>query len=86
MKRKDVFEAFDAHEKEKIYGFLKILLDANEPEALLASLRRLAEQKAFGVTLGRIDAESAERWQRMADTIKEVQENWSFRTITRRLA
>ena len=77
MKRKDVFTAFEEHERTVLHGFLTHLLDADEPEALLASLKRIAERKAFGVTFGRIGAEEAARWQRMADALHRVEREYN---------
>lgn len=60
-------------EKAGLSHILQTLLDADEPEAMLAALRRLAERKAFSVTLGKIDRGEAERWQRLADALRAVQ-------------
>jgi hypothetical protein len=71
-------------EKGVFRHFLGLLLDADEPEAMLGVLQRLAERKAQsairGVTLERIDsiravisASDAERWGRLAEALGEAQ-------------
>jgi hypothetical protein len=71
-------------EKGVFRHFLGLLLDAEEPEAMLAVLLRLAERKAQaairGVMIGRpemmapaISALDAARWERLAEALGQAQ-------------
>jgi hypothetical protein len=53
-------------EKTAFRHFLGLLLDAEEPEATLDVLQRLAERKAYGAVRGVISIDDAERWLRLA--------------------
>jgi hypothetical protein len=55
-----------------LHEHLAILLEADEPEAFLGSLARLAELKAFGVVRGRIEAREAEVWSRLSEILTKV--------------
>ena len=59
-------------ERAAFQHYLAILLEADEPEALLGSLQRLAERKAHGVTRGKIGAEEAERWLGLGRVLAKV--------------
>ena len=54
-------------EKNGLRDQLALLLEANEPESILATLQRLAERKAHSVTRGAITELEALRWQALAD-------------------
>jgi len=54
-------------ERDTLRHFLGLLLEADEPEAMVASLRRLAERKAwYAVSGARVDRQAAQRWQALA--------------------
>jgi len=61
-------------EKEGLRQQLELLLEANEPEAALATLRRIAERKAHSVTRGSIGDHEARRYQALAAALKAVEE------------
>jgi len=61
-------------EKDGLRQQLQLLLEANEPEAALATLRRIAERKAHSVTRGLISDNEARRYQALATALKAVQE------------
>jgi hypothetical protein len=61
-------------EKEGLRQQLQLLLEADEPEAVLATLRRIAERKAHSVTRGAISDNEARRYQALADALKAVEE------------
>jgi predicted nucleic acid-binding Zn ribbon protein len=54
-------------EKNGLRDQLALLLEANEPESILATLQRLAERKAHSVTRGAITELEALRWQSLAN-------------------
>jgi hypothetical protein len=60
------------HEKDALAFQMATLLEYDEPSALLATLQRLAERKAFSATRGHVDYESALRWQGLADALASV--------------
>lgn len=62
-------------EKARLYHYLRLLLDADEPIALLGALRRVAEVKAYGVTKGKIDEPEALLWQALADALGETEKD-----------
>jgi hypothetical protein len=61
-------------EKEGLWQQLQLLLEADEPEAVLATLRRIAERKAHSVTRGFISGDEARRYQALAEALKVVEE------------
>jgi hypothetical protein len=61
-------------ERETLRHFLGLLLEADEPEAMVASLRRLAERKAwYAVSGARVDRQAAQRWQALAEALAKVE-------------
>jgi hypothetical protein len=61
-------------ERDTLKHFLGLLLDADEPEAMLACLRRLAERKAHDAVRGaRVNRQAAERWLRLAEALVTVE-------------
>jgi hypothetical protein len=61
-------------ERDTLKHFLGLLLDADEPEAMLACLRRLAERKAHDAVGGaRVNRQAAERWLRLAEALVTVE-------------
>jgi hypothetical protein len=56
-------------EKYHLRRFLGLLLEADEPEAMLGSLQRIAERKAQGLILNG----NAERWYRLAVALAGAQ-------------
>lgn len=71
----------DRNQRDELRHLLTLLMEANEPEALLASLRRIAERKAFGVTAGRLGLHDAERWQRLTDVMTEAEQKLARKNI-----
>ena len=61
-------------EKEGLRQQLTLLLEADEPEAVLATLRRIAERKAHAVTRGLISDNEARRYQALAAALKCVED------------
>ena len=61
-------------ERDTLRHFLGLLLDANEPEAMVASLRRLAERKAWYAVRGAlVDRQAAQRWLALAEALAKVE-------------
>ena len=61
-------------ERDTLRHFLGLLLEADEPEAMVASLRRLAERKAwYAVSGALIDRQAAQRWQALAEALAKVE-------------
>ena len=50
-----------------------LVLDANEPAALIGSLKRLAELKALSGARGEVTFSDAWRWQRLVDALQRVE-------------
>ena len=50
-----------------------VLLDADEPNAFLGSLRRIAERKAHSFTRGLIQKAECEQWWALADALSKVE-------------
>jgi hypothetical protein len=70
-----IIRAMPLSEQEKI-GLtqqLAMLLEGNEPEAILATLQRVAERMAHRVTRADITELEALRWQSLADACVSVQ-------------
>jgi hypothetical protein len=61
-------------EKEGLRQQLQLLLEADEPEAALASLRRIAERRAHAVTRGAISDNEARRYQALAAALQCVED------------
>jgi hypothetical protein len=61
-------------EKEGLRQQLTLLLEADEPEAVVATLRRIAERRAHAVTRGAISDNEARRYQALADALKCVED------------
>jgi hypothetical protein len=61
-------------ERDTLRHFLGLLLEADEPEAMVASLRRLAERKAwFAVRGALVDRQAAQRWLALAEALVKVE-------------
>jgi hypothetical protein len=61
-------------ERDTLRHFLGVLLEADEPEAMLACLRRLAERKAHCAIRGAlVDRQAAERWLMLAEALVTVE-------------
>ena len=61
------------HEKIGLTQELAILLEANEPEAMLAVLRRVADRMARRVIRASISDLEALRWQKLAEACASVE-------------
>ena len=63
-------------EKQGLAQQLTILLEANEPEAMLSTLQRVCERKAFeGVSEGpmrQMSEREADRWRALAQSCQNV--------------
>jgi hypothetical protein len=66
--------ALKPQERTALIEVLVALVEANEPSAVLASLQRIAERRAFGATVGRIERDEASRWTRLSEVLGEVRE------------
>jgi hypothetical protein len=65
-----MLKALKAHEKQALIFQLQHLFEHNETNAILATLQRIAERKAFACTRnGRRDYETALQWQELADAL-----------------
>ena len=61
-------------ERDTRRHFLGLLLEADEPEAMVASLRRLAERKAWSAARGAlVDRQAAQRWLALAEALAKVE-------------
>ena len=61
-------------ERDTLRHFLGLLLEADEPEAMVASLRRLAERKAWCAVRGAlVDRQAAQRWLALAEALAKVE-------------
>jgi hypothetical protein len=61
-------------ERDTLRHFLVLLLEADEPEAMVASLRRLAERKAWCEVRGAlVDRQVAQRWLALAEALAKVE-------------
>jgi hypothetical protein len=61
-------------ERNTLRHFLGLLLEADEPEAMVASLRRLAERKAWCAVRGAlVDRQAAQRWFALAEALAKVE-------------
>ena len=61
-------------ERDTLRHFLGLLLEADEPEAMVASLRRLAERKAWYAVRGAlVDRQAAQRWLALAEALAKVE-------------
>jgi hypothetical protein len=61
-------------ERDTLRHFLGLLLEADEPEAMLARLKRLAECKArYAIRGALVDRQAAERWLRLAEALVTVE-------------
>ena len=49
-----------------------LVLDANEPAALIGALKRVAELKALSGAKGEVTFSDAWRWQRLAEVLQRV--------------
>ena len=61
-------------EKEGLRQQLTLLLEADEPEAVVATLRRIAERRAHAVTRGAISDNEARRYHALAEALKAVED------------
>jgi hypothetical protein len=66
--------ALRPQERVALLEVLVALIESNEPSVVLASLQRIAERRAFGVTVGRIERDEANRWTRLAEVLGEIRE------------
>jgi hypothetical protein len=69
---------FTAEVQESLRHHLMILMEADEPEAILGSLQRIAERKAHSVIRGHVTEHDAERWLRLAKALARVQEDLGY--------
>ena len=61
-------------ERDTLRHFLGLLLEADEPEAMVASLRRLAERKAhYAIRGALVDRQAAQRWLALAEALANVE-------------
>jgi hypothetical protein len=61
-------------ERDALRHLLVLLLEADEPEAMVASLRRLAERKAWYAVRGAlVDRQAAGRWSALAEALAKVE-------------
>ena len=61
-------------ERDTLRHFLGLLLEADEPEGMVASLRRLAERKAWCAVRGAlVDRQAAQRWLALAEALAKVE-------------
>jgi hypothetical protein len=65
--------SLSAQELDALKFQLGALLEVDEPRAILATLRRVAERKAQTVTRGKIGHEEAADWYAMAEALTEVE-------------
>ena len=72
------------HEKIGLTQELAILLEANEPEAMLAVLRRTAERMAQRVFRASISDLEALRWQRLAEACHAVEKELELANAPRK--
>jgi hypothetical protein len=73
-----LISAFHRQVQEGLRNHLMILMEADEPEAILGSLRRLAEHKAHLVIRGHVTEHDAERWLNLAKALARVQEDLGY--------
>jgi hypothetical protein len=69
---------FTAEVQDSLRHYLTILMEADEPEAILGSLRRIAEHKAHSVIRGNVTEHDAERWLNLAKALARVQEDLGY--------
>jgi hypothetical protein len=63
-----------AHEKDALVHQLAILVEMNEPDAALATLKRIAERRAHAATRPPLaDVQEACRWLDLAEVLERVQ-------------
>lgn len=60
-------------EKAKLYDLLMQLLEANEPKAMIAVLRRVAARKALDGSRNMLDREHTLRWYTLAEALIKVE-------------
>jgi hypothetical protein len=65
--------SYTAQEKTGLSFILQGFLDADEPEAMIAVLRHVAERKAMGVMRGVITMNESKRWMALADALRTVE-------------
>jgi len=61
-----------SNEKIAMIFQLEQLFEHDETSAIIATLHRIAERKAFSFTRGRQDYQIALRWQELADALHAV--------------
>jgi hypothetical protein len=61
-------------EKDSLRFQLGLLLEFDEPEAILGTMRRVAERKAYTVTRGLISVHEAKRWTRLGEALRKVED------------
>lgn len=71
-------------EKTVLHHFLARVLEADEPVAMLGSLRRVAELKAWDAVRGVIsDQAAAVRWQEFGNALDLAREEFTIRCRAR---
>jgi hypothetical protein len=62
------------HEKKVIGDYLTLLMEADEPKAMLGVLHRIAERKGFCAHQHKVDRDPAraERWRALAEALAKV--------------
>ena len=74
------------HEKEALIFQLAALFEHDETSAILATLQRIAERKAFAFARGaQIDHELALRWQDFADALASIRAELERQAIARNI-
>jgi hypothetical protein len=72
-----------AHEKEALNFQLCTLLEHDEPRAILATLHRIAENKARSFTKARsVDYEAALSWHELAEALHAVKQELERRAAS----
>lgn len=61
------------NQKEALNYLIRELIEADEPEALLATLLRVAQRMSYH-SIRQATPDECMRWERLADAIKRVQE------------
>jgi hypothetical protein len=64
-----------AHQKEALVQQLALLVEYDEPAAVLATLKRIAERRAHSATRGQIGWDEAARWVTLAEALERVEKH-----------
>lgn len=62
-----------AQEKDALTFQIAMLVEAGEPDAVIATLRRMADRMAHRATRGLIDWDEAVRWMALAEACASVE-------------